>query len=192
MIYLARRAIFEGALHGTRANSSYLSFLRELLSGPTDFIRMQIGGRLYSHNIRAQWPRVGHFFFFFFCARGRLARKKSKRTGGEMAIPIPRTSKGILALKNTESRELFRSRDAPSTLGCPRCLNALAWGYQGDEERKILWERLWGMMFSTGYVWNLFENFDILFLFALTFFEAFSSQRVELSGIEREKYFSFQ
>lgn len=47
-------------------------------------------------------------------------------------------------------------------------------------------------MFSTGYVWNLFENFDILFLFALTFFEAFSSQRVELSGIEREKYFSFQ
>lgn len=61
--------------------------------------------------VLAQYPRtMAEGWPFFFCARGRLARKKSKRTGGEMAIPIPRASKGILALKNTEVRELFRRR----------------------------------------------------------------------------------
>lgn len=94
---------------------------------------MQIGGActrtISAHNGRG-------LAFFFFCARGRLARKKSKRTGGEMAIPIPRASKGILALKNTEVRELFRRRlrlwDALVAL--------MPWlgVIRGDEERKIL------------------------------------------------------
>lgn len=150
----------------TCANSSYLSFSRELLSRLTDFIRMQIRGRAPA---LAQYPRTMARVGLFL--RGRPGKSRRwKRTGREMAIPIPHASKEkILRSQKYEAVNYFEGELRLRLLGCPRCLNALARTYQGDGERRMLLEENLGDdIFSFGYF--IFLNFYICLNF---FFEVY-------------------